>query len=164
MDYIVGFSKDIGDSDSSWDVGLLFYTYPGMSDANFTEVYGGISNDMLSLKVSYSDDFAGVGASAWYIDAGLDYGLGGGFNLFAYAGYNFGDAFEFEDASIGFEPSTPIGVPDYINYGAGVGWSYENFGVDAKIVGTTLSEAYEISTPVFNTETRAVLTMNISFP
>lgn len=164
VDYIVGFSRDFGDTGFAWDVGLLFYTYPSMSSANFTEIYGGISNDLFHFKASYSDDFAGVGESAWYFDGGFDYGWDNGFNVFAYAGYSMGKAFDYQTGpSIGFDPTPAFGVPDYWNYGVGGGWTYEAFYVDARIVGTSLSSRWEITDDIFNTETRGIVSMTISF-
>ena len=164
VDYIVGFAREIGETGVSWDVGLLFYTYPSMSGANFTEIYGGFSTDVFYAKISYSDDFAGVTESAWYIDGGFDYGWDNGFNVFAYAGYSFGKAFDYQTVTPApFVVDPVFGVPDYVNYGVGAGWSHKNFAIDAKIVGTNLSSRWGITDDVFNTETRGIVTMNISF-
>ena len=157
VDLVVGFSKAIGDSGVSWDVGYIEYLYPGLSSANFGEIYGGFSYNNFSLKLSYSNDFAGVGDSGWYVDAGYGYEWENGWSVLAYGGYSFGDAFSFEDG-LGF------GSPDYWNYGAGVGYTFKQLYLEAKLVGTDLDGFYEIDRGVFANDLRATFSATVSFP
>jgi uncharacterized protein (TIGR02001 family) len=158
IDYIVGFSRDIGDSGVAWDVGLLFYTYPGLSSANFVELYGGFSWSYFNVKLSYSDDFAGLGASAWYLDGGAAYDWDNGFSVFAYAGYSFGDAFESDEG-------LPFGAPDYYNYGIGAGYSIgDHVSLEIKAVGTNQDGIYRIEKGVFENDFRGIAAVTVSFP
>jgi len=157
IDYIVGLSREVGDSGVAWDVGLLYYSYPGLSGTNFLEVYGGFSVEHLNFKISYSDDFAGVGESAWYIDGGYNYEWENGWNVLAYGGYNFGNAY---DRSNGL----PVGWPAYFNWGAGVGYTYKHAYFELKAVDSTLSGIYEIDDGVFENGLRGILSVTISIP
>jgi uncharacterized protein (TIGR02001 family) len=158
IDYIVGFSKEFGESGVSWDAGLLFYTYPGLSSANFLEYYGGLSWSFFNIKLSYSDDFAGLGASAWYLDGGASYDWDNGLGVFAFAGYSFGNAF---DSSKGL----PFGAPDYYNYGLGLSYGiWEHVSIEAKVVGTNQDGIYKIETGVFENDFRGILGVSVSFP
>jgi uncharacterized protein (TIGR02001 family) len=160
IDFIAGFSRDFGDSGISWDAGYLAYTYPGLSSANFGEFYGGLSWNAFSVKLSYSDDFAGVGQSAWYIDGGYSYAWQSGWSVLVYGGYSFGDAFDV------IEPFgiIPFGNPDYWNYGAGVGYAYSDLYVEAKVVGTDLSDHYKIDRGVFANDFRGIFSVTLSLP
>lgn len=158
IDYIAGFTEDFGDSGVAWDVGLLYYSYPGISSANFLEIYGGLSWSYFSVKLSYSDDFAGLGASAWYLDGGASYDWGNGFGVFAFAGYSFGNAFERSEG-------LPFGAPDYYNYGVGVGYSIgDHVSLQAKAVGTNQEGVYKIDSGVFENDFRGIAGITVSFP
>ena len=53
-----------------WDVGVVYYTYPGASDLNFTEFYGSLGWEWITGKISYSYNFGGyAGAQAFYYEA-----------------------------------------------------------------------------------------------
>jgi len=158
VDYVVGFTRDFGDSGVSWDVGFLYYDYPGLSSADFLEIYAGLSWSLFHVKLSYSDDFAEVGASAWYLDGGVGYDWDNGFGVFAYAGYSFGDAF---DSSEGLA----FAAPDYFNYGLGVACTIgDHVTLDARAVGTDQSGAYRISNGVFENDLRGLASITVSFP
>jgi len=157
IDYIVGFSRPVGDGEVSWDVGLLYYSYPNLSSVNFLEIYGGFSAKYLNFKVSYSDDFAGVGESAWYIDGGFNYGWENGWSVLAYGGYSFGSAF---DRSKGLA----LGVPDYFNWGAGVGYTWKSAYIELKAVDTTLNGIYVNEDGVFENDLRGILSVTVSIP
>ncbi len=159
LDYVVGFTRDFGDSGVSWDVGLLYYDYPGLGSADFLEFYGGLSWSLFHVKLSYSDDFAGLGASAWYLDGGVAYDWDNGFGVFAYAGYSFGDA--FDDSGDGY----PFGAPDYFNYGLGGSYALgDNVTLDARVVGTDQNGVYEIGNGVFQNDFRGLVSVTLSFP
>jgi uncharacterized protein (TIGR02001 family) len=80
MDFYGGFKGTTGDF--SWDVGLLYYYYPGSGDSSIpttqkidnSEVYVSAGWGPVSLKYSYAfSDFFGVPDSkgAYYLDASL---------------------------------------------------------------------------------------------
>lgn len=157
VDLVVGFSKDIGDSGISWDVGYIGYLYPGLSSVNFGELYGGFSFGDFGVKLSYASDFAGVGDSAWYIDAGYTHEWESGWSVLVYGGYSFGDAFSYRDG-------LSFGNTDFFNYGTGLGYTFKQLYVEAKIVGTNLSGPFEIDSGVFANDLRAVFTATLSMP
>ena len=63
-DIYLGFS---GGEDLTWDVGGVYYLYPGAEDIDFWEIYAGLGWNWLSGKLSYSSDFANVDESALYL-------------------------------------------------------------------------------------------------
>jgi uncharacterized protein (TIGR02001 family) len=159
VDYVVGFTSDFGDSGVSWDVGFLYYDYPGLSSADFLEIYGGLSWSLFHVKLSYSDDFAGLGASAWYLDGGVSYDWDNGVGVFAYAGYSFGDA--FDNSNDGY----PFGAPDYYNYGFGAAYTVaERITFDLRAVGTNQDGIYKVEDGVFENDFRGLASVTISFP
>lgn len=72
-----GYKGTIGKSDFGYDVGLLYYYYPGSVNAGFVrantlEAYGALSWKWLSAKYSYSLDNKTFGVTdssgTWYLD------------------------------------------------------------------------------------------------
>lgn len=93
VDVYAGFSNSIGDTDFSYDVGVLQYFYPGGkidgNDADTTEAYIGFGWKFLSIKYSYAfTDLFGVEDSdgSEYYEMGADFDLGAGFALGAHVG------------------------------------------------------------------------------
>lgn len=102
LDFYGGFKGSFGKSDFTYDLGLLYYWYPGdvaagcfigtqaCPDADTTEIYGALGWKWLSAKYSYSldDTFGFPGADgAWYLDLSAAVPLGeSGFTL----GLHFG--------------------------------------------------------------------------
>ncbi|HSB48856.1 MAG TPA: TorF family putative porin [Burkholderiales bacterium] len=82
LDIYGGFKGSIGKSDFGYDVGLLYYWYPGdaapgITEADTLELYGAITWKWLSAKLSYSlqDDTFGVRDSrgTYYLDLTATY-------------------------------------------------------------------------------------------
>lgn len=124
IDYYGGYA---GMTESfNYDLGAVYYTYTGFggaSDANTLEFYAGISKDWLSGKLSFTDDYASSGESAFYAESNVAYPLPQNFSLVAHVGYAFGDVFSEE----------------VFDYAAGVGYSFSNFNLAVKYVDTDVS-------------------------
>jgi len=82
LDIYGGFKGSIGKTDFGYDVGLLYYWYPGdkapgANSADTFEIYGALSWKWLSAKLSYSlqDETFGVGDSrgTYYLDLTATY-------------------------------------------------------------------------------------------
>jgi len=158
VDWVLGYTNEFGDSGVNYDVGFLYYDYPGVSEADFLEIYAGLSWSLFRVKLSYSDDFAGFGASGWYLDGGVAYDWDNGFGVFAYAGYSFGDVFSYGEG-------LPFGAPDYLNYGLGGKYVLgDHVTFDARIVGTDQSGIYRIEDGVFENDARGIVSVTVSFP
>lgn len=136
VDYFGGYA---GSTDAfGYDVGVIYYTYsgiPGAKDANTLEVYAGLSKDWLSGKLSFAEDAASTGESAFYLEGNAAFPLQNNFSLIAHVGYGFGDAY----------------FDEVFDYAAGVGYSYKNFdfavkGVDTDLPGEDLRLVATVST------------------
>jgi uncharacterized protein (TIGR02001 family) len=65
----------------TWDVGLIYYFYPGADDLDFPEIYVGLGWEWLSGKISYSNDFGNSDESAFYYEANAAYDLPANFGV-----------------------------------------------------------------------------------
>jgi uncharacterized protein (TIGR02001 family) len=94
-DFYGGFKSTFGKSDFGYDVGLLYYWYPGDAvsggiKANTFEAYGALTWKFLSAKYSYSLDDKTFGVrdsdGTWYLDFSADYPVTDKFNIQAHWG------------------------------------------------------------------------------
>lgn len=90
LDYYLGYSAAIGESDFSYDVGVMAYTYPGDSgtDGDYNEVYGKLSWQDLTVGVIYSDDYYAETGKFTYLFADYSYALPMELSLGLHLGYN----------------------------------------------------------------------------
>jgi uncharacterized protein (TIGR02001 family) len=94
-DFYGGYRGTFGTSDFGYDVGLLYYWYPGSASpgavkANTLEVYGALSWKWLSAKYSYSLDDKTFGVrdsdGTWYLDLSANVPITDKFSLQAHWG------------------------------------------------------------------------------
>jgi uncharacterized protein (TIGR02001 family) len=137
-DFYGGFKKNFGDTDWFWDVGTIYYYYPGsrnpgVASADTWEVYGALGWKWASVKLSYSlDDYFGLrpdGNSTdgtYYIDLSATYPVGEtGFALIGHYGYlkvdnDLGGDLElsYSDWKLGGSYTVPEGVMKGLEIGA----------------------------------------------
>jgi uncharacterized protein (TIGR02001 family) len=101
-DFYGGYRGSLGKTDFGYDVGLLYYYYPGTSntaaqrfptgigEANTLEVYGALSWKWLSAKYSYSVDNKTFGVTdskgTWYLDLTANFPVTDKLNLIGHYG------------------------------------------------------------------------------
>jgi uncharacterized protein (TIGR02001 family) len=118
VDYYAGFAGEFGDSGVSYDVGGLYYDFPGITEFDYFEVYTFIGYSFLSAGVSYSldlfdADWEGAEDNVYYqLDAGYDVGS---ISLAAGIGH-----FDFDSDA----------VDDYTNWYIGASTELAGLGLD----------------------------------
>jgi uncharacterized protein (TIGR02001 family) len=114
MDFYGGYRGQAGKV--GYDIGVLQYYYPGDSDYNTTEIYGGVSYGIASAKLSYV-------ASDKYLDLSANYEIAKGITLNGHVGFT-------QLAS-----GSTYG-PDYTDYKVGATYDFGNgFSLAGAIVG-----------------------------
>jgi len=143
-----GFKGAFGKSDFGYDVGLLYYYYPGSHDtvlypgtvkADTLELYGAATWKWLSLKYSHSinNKTFGVASSSgtYYLDLSATYPLTDKLNLVAHYGKQK------------FKGSTPAGLSNdsfasYTDYKLGASYTLpKDFTVGGYFTGTSMNTA-----------------------
>ena len=127
IDVYGGFKNTLGDSDFSYDVGVLRYNYPGSYPSGFTkadttEVYAGLGWKWLSAKYSYvvsKNIFGWVGTDGEktrgsdYLELNANYDLGDGWGIQGHVGHqkikHFSDA-SYTDYKLGVTKDLGFGV------------------------------------------------------
>jgi len=129
-DFYGGYKATFGDSDFFYDVGTLYYYYPGSRNpgfynANTWEIYGAVGWKWVSAKFSYNlDDYFGarpIGEKTdgtWYLDLSATYPIGEtGFALIGHYGVldvkNDGSGSSkasYEDWKLGASYTVPDGL------------------------------------------------------
>lgn len=168
LDLYAGYSADISDN-VSWNVGAVYYLYPGsdtrtISDGEGTiqiddigeywEAYVGIDVGPVSLKQWYADNLYDIDESALYTEANATFPIGEtGFSVLAHVGYSWGDA--WDDDVLGGE---------LFDYSIGVGYDFEKFSLALKYTGTDASGDQKITDDVANNEGRVVFSISTTLP
>ena len=147
VDTYAGFA---GGETVTYDVGLVYYWYPGADDIDFGELYGALGYKWIEGKIWYSPDFANADESAMYYEANGTFELPANFGLNLHLGYNYGDG----------QPT------EYMDYSIGVAYTLSNFDLELKYVDTDLSrgDALFSSDDAFNTEGRVIFGVSTTFP
>ena len=135
-----------------WDVGLVYYTYPGAHDIDdYPELYGALSYKWFEVKQWYTNDYGGTSDDGWYTEANGTFELPAGFGLGVHAGYNYGDAFD---------------KTEYMDYSIGVTYTLGHFDLGLKWVDNDLGKGDYLYSrdDVFNSEGRAIFSVSTTFP
>jgi uncharacterized protein (TIGR02001 family) len=137
-DFYGGYKGTIGKSDFTFDLGTVYYYFPGdknpgVASADTWEIYAGLGWKFLGLKYSYNlEDYFGAQPTGrwtdgtWYLDLYADYPIGNsGFSVNAHYGIlevdNDGKGAaeaSYNDWKIGVKYVVPSGVLKDLNLGA----------------------------------------------
>lgn len=139
IDYYGGFAGEFSNG-ISWDIGGLYYQYPGTDadaggDFDFAEVYGNLGytfsdvalEPSFGFGVAYSPDFFGEDDDGVYLSGSLDLSLPQGFGLSFLVGHQDVD---------GGNTTGPAGF-DYTHYVVGVNKSWNIFDFDVSYYDTS---------------------------
>jgi uncharacterized protein (TIGR02001 family) len=142
-DFYGGFKANFAGSDFFWDVGTIYYYYPGkrnpgVVDADTWEVYAALGWKWASVKFSYSlDDYFGARPTGqktdgtYYVDLSATYPVADtGFALVGHVGYlevdndgrdadlSTGGKVGYTDWKLGFAYTVPEGPVKGLEFGA----------------------------------------------
>ncbi|MGB0630108.1 MAG: TorF family putative porin [Alphaproteobacteria bacterium] len=135
IDWYAGLTGPVGETGVSWDVGVIYYSYPG-ADRNlnydFFEGQIALSYDFglaaATASLNYSpDNFGGTG-DAFYPKLGIEAPIGKYLTLSAHV------AKQYVDDNANF------GLPDYVEYGIGATVNLAGFDVNLTWSDTDMSE------------------------
>lgn len=106
VDVYTGFKGTAGDA-LGYDVGIVYYTYPGFSDVNTFEVYGKLTYSVVTGALYYTDNYYNTDENEFYLS--LDAAIPAGpLSIGLHAGYTDSDAFvdgDYKDYSVGLNYS-----------------------------------------------------------
>jgi uncharacterized protein (TIGR02001 family) len=137
-DFYGGYKQNFPNSDFWYDLGTLYYYYPGSKNpgvisANTWELYAGIGWKWVGVKFSYNlDDYFGARPTGqksdgtWYIDVAATYPVGEtGFALIGHYGYldvrhdgSGPTKASYSDWKLGASYTVPDGVLKGVEFGA----------------------------------------------
>lgn len=124
MDIYGGYSGEMGGL--SYDVGLLYFWYPGTDKLDFFEYYGSLGTSIgsadVGLSINISPDYYAESGDSYYINASASMPLSDTFGFNASVGYQSID----EEAT--------FGTPDYYDWKLGL--TTAAFGLDLELAWT----------------------------
>lgn len=133
LDGYLGYGADIGDTGFSYDVGYVYYDYPGDDGAegDYQEFYGSIGWQDLTVGMAYSDDYYAETDEFYYLYADYSLALPNEFSLDLHVGLNFLE----EDG--GFLSSDE---DRYTDYAVGISRDIAGLNFALAYVGTDLDD------------------------
>ena len=153
IDLMAGWS---GGEKLVWDVGLVYYTYPGHNAFAYPEAYVGVSSNLsekfnLGGKIWYSNDYAAVGDSGAYYEANATVGLPWwDLSLGLHVGHSAGKY--WDNASGG----------GYTDLAVGVSKSIEKLNLSLKVIdGSNLKDG---DTALLSTDRKVVFGIATTLP
>ena len=152
VDLYAGFAG--GDEEGlTYDVGALYYSYPGADDLDYPEVFAGIAYGIFDAKIWYSWDFFALDKSAYYLEGNVNIPLPADFGLLLHLGYNDGEAFDLP------------GYSAYFDYAVGVTKSIGGFDLELKWVdGSDWKELNNQPKDVLSSDARVIFTVSTTLP
>jgi uncharacterized protein (TIGR02001 family) len=134
----------------AYDVGLVYYTYPGAKDIDYPEIYASATWKVLTGKVWYSWDFGQSGDSAEYYQLDANIPLPANFTLGLHTGYSDGKYW---------------GSDNYIDWSAGVSYTLSHFNLNLKWVdGSDIKALNNTPNNVNSSDARAIFSVSTTFP
>ena len=150
-DIYLGFS---GGETITWDVGGVYYLYPGADSIDFWELYAGVGWKWLSGKISWSDDFGNYDESAIYLEGNAEVELPANFGLNAHVGYSDGDGIQ-----------AAYGEDNYFDWSVGVSYTLGHFDLGlAWVDGSDLKSLDGTPDDIGSSEGVAIFSIETSFP
>ena len=123
IDAFVGFAGGDAAESFGYDIGAIYYTYPGSDDLEeVLELYAGITKGVFGFKLWYSPD--NYDEDSFYTEANATFPIGdSGFSIPVHVGYSFGGY--WEDI-------------EYVDYSVGLNYAYKAFTFGLKWVDTDI--------------------------
>jgi len=153
LDLYVGWAG--GDEEGlTWDVGGVYYLYPGTDDLDYPEIWVGVAYGIFDAKLWYSWDFFALDESAYYLEGNLSIPLPRDFGLVVHAGYSDGDAFNAD-----------ILGGSYFDYKIGVTKTWGNFDFElAWVDGSDWEELNDTPDDILSSDGKVVFSVSTTFP
>jgi len=136
IDYYGGLTGSIGSSGLSWDVGFIYFSYPGAAGSlnyDFVEAQGALSYDFgvatATASLNYSPEYFGESGAAYYPKLAVDVPVGKYLTISAHVAKQY------------IENNTAFGQPDYVDYSIGGTVNIAGFDVNLTWSDTDLSSS-----------------------
>ena len=147
IDVYAGFA---GGETITYDVGALYYAYPGADSIDFPEVYASLGYKWVTGKVSYSWDFGNSGDSAFYYELNPSIPLPNDVTFDLHVGYSDGDYWSDDD---------------YVDYSVGLSKTFGNFTLGVKYVdGSDYKPGNDTEDDVSSSDAQTIFSVSTEFP
>lgn len=139
-----------GGEELTYDVGVIYYGYPGADSISYPEIYAGLGYKWVSGKIWYSWDFGNVDESAMYYEGNVNVPLPYDVTFGLHAGYSDGDYW---------------GDDDYFDYSVGLSKTFGNFTLGVKYVdGSDYKPGNDTEDDALSTDAQTIFSVSTAFP
>jgi uncharacterized protein (TIGR02001 family) len=151
LDIYAGYYGEIDDN-TSWDVTLYRYNYPGDSELDYLEATVGVDFSGFRAAYWYTNDYGGSDLDLHYMELNYGWEFTENWSLDVHYGYNFGDAL---DDGEGFD--------SYSDYSVGVSTEVAGFGLSLAYLMTDLDGDYAVDDGIFKTKDTFLASVSYAF-
>ncbi|UCX05630.1 hypothetical protein FJ709_14745 [Shewanella glacialimarina] len=151
LDIYAGYYGEINDN-TSWDVTLYRYNYPGDSELDYLEATVGVDFSGFRAAYWYTNDYGGSDLDLHYMELNYGWEFTENWSLDVHYGYNFGDAL---DDGEGFD--------SYSDYSVGVSTEVAGFGLSLAYLMTDLDGDYAVDDGIFKTKDTVLASVSYAF-
>ncbi len=151
IDLYAGYYGEIND-DTSYDLTLYRYNYPGDSELDYLEVSAGIDFNGFRAAYWFTNDYGGSDQDLHYTEINYGWEFVENWSLDLHYGYNFGDAI---DDGEGFD--------SYSDYSIGVSTEVAGFGMSIAYLDTDIDGANEVSSDLYKNTGTLLASVSYSF-
>jgi uncharacterized protein (TIGR02001 family) len=151
IDLYAGYYGEIND-DTSYDLTLYRYNYPGESDLDYLEVSAGIDFSGFRAAYWFTNDYSGSDLDLHYTEINYGWGFADNWSLDLHYGYNFGDAI---DDGEGFD--------SYSDYSIGVSTEVSGFGISVAYLDTDIDGDNEVSSDLYKNTGTLLASVSYAF-
>ncbi len=150
VDLYTGFA---GGETFPWDVGMVWYTYPGSDGEilDYPEFYASLGYKWIEGKIWYTSNMWGSSENAMYYEANANFELPANFGLGLHGGYSDGDFWDDNYDS-------------YFDYSVGVTYTLGHFDLNLKWVDGSDAKAFDTGSDFSSSEARAIFSVSTTFP
>ena len=139
MDWYGGLRGKLGETGLGWDVGFIYYSYPGADSSlnyDFIEAQGALSYDFgvaaVTGSINWSPDNFGASGKAFYPKLAVDVPLAKtGVTLSGYVAKQF------------IEKEATFGSPDYLEWNISLGYTLAGFDLSLAYSDTDISPSVD---------------------
>lgn len=158
LDYYGGFAGDIGESGFSYDVGVIYYDYPGVDvELDYSEFYAGIGYEFLEVKAWYTTNYFGGDQNSFYIEGNTSFDLPYELTLGLHVGYTGGRALDDD-----FVDDT--GLEQYVDYAVSLSRSVGPFELDLRFVDTDIDGDLKVNNGANANDARVIFSVSTTLP
>ena len=156
--YFGGYKNTFGDTGIGYDVGLVYFDFPGLdTDLDYLEFYAGLNYAFLDVKAWYTENFHSINESSFYIEGKTTFDIPYDMKLALHVGYTGGRA--LDDEFVQF-----TNAEQYVDYSAAISRAVGPFNLELKYIDTDIDGDLKVTSGPGSNDGRVIFSVSTTLP